>query len=227
MMNRRWVLWSALLGFFLDFIVPILSFVITFSLLGRSSWSGTFSTIMDVISKTGEILIIISLVLWAILFWRKQSSKRYYVLFLAVTLVGYVICDVGFGVYARIKIQNLSIYQSIMEKLYYSAIQPLGTMMMMAPFLFLGGISASFAQKNNISIAFLLFLITFSVLGYMHFLGHMNSEMYMLEKKWTAASLSIGLLPFKSIFVLFVLFMVMQIFIKNTGKDNSDDGLAR
>ncbi|MEW6333294.1 MAG: hypothetical protein AB1558_03420 [Thermodesulfobacteriota bacterium] len=220
MIDRRWVLWSALLGLFFNFIVPILSHEIAFSLLGMSSWSGTFSATIEVISKTGDILIIIALVLWAIVFWRKQSSKRHSVLFLLFSLAGYVLCDVGFGVYAQIKAENISIYPSLIEKLYDRATQPLGTIMMMAPFLFLGGISASFAQKNRIPIAISLFLITFSVLGYMYFLGHMHYEMHILEKKWTAASLSLGLLPFKGMFVISVLFIITHMFFKNKANDN-------
>jgi hypothetical protein len=116
-------------------------------------------------------------------------------------------------VYAQIKVQNSSIYQSLSEKLYYSAIQPLGTVMMVAPFLFLGWISANIAQKYKLSIAILLFFMILAVLGYMHFSGHMAHEMYMIEKKWTASALSTGLLPFKSLFVLFVFFIITRIFM--------------
>jgi hypothetical protein len=227
MINKRWILWLAGIGIFLN---PVLGLAIVMlgDFFAVSVWPRALSMAIDVISETGFILISIALVLWAIYFWQKQSSRRYYILFLIFAIVGYLICDLGFGVYAQVKVRHLSIYQSLHENLYYAAIQPLGTIMMAAPFLFLGWISASFAQRYKLSIAILLFFATFAVLVYMYFSGHMASEMCLLEKKWTASALSTGLLPFQSGSILLIVFIVTRIFIqKKSVKDNNASSIQK
>jgi hypothetical protein len=212
MINKRWIIWLAGIGLFLN---PVLGLAIVMlgELYSIYIWPQSLSTTIDITSEIGSILLSIALVLWIMYFWQKHSSRRYYVLFLILAIVGYLICDLGFGVYIEVKMRHLSIYKSLYDNLYHIATQPLGTIMMVAPFLFLGWISASLAQKYKLSAAILLFLATFAVLGYMYFSGHMAYEACLLEKKWTAVALSVGLLPFQSASLLFILFIIIQIFI--------------
>lgn len=133
---------------------------------------------------------------------------RPYMLFLGLAVAMFVVAHVGFEVYARLLVGRNGLSEALHETLYYSAIQPIGSMMLLAPFLFLGWMAASLAKKKTMKVGMLLFAVGVTILTVMYFKGHIGAQQAMLAHKWTAAALSVGLLPFQSIPVLFIMLVV-------------------
>jgi hypothetical protein len=125
--------------------------------------------------------------------------SRPYATFFALGIGAFAVADVGFEVFARVWIGRTSLGQAISETLYYLAIQPVGAAMLLAPFLLLAWMAASLARKRTFERGLLLFGISVVILAALYFAGHIGSEQAMQNRRWTAAALSVGLLPFKSI----------------------------
>jgi MFS family permease len=130
--------------------------------------------------------------------------NRPYLTFLALAIGAFAFADIGFEIFARVWIDRNTIGKATSETLYYWATQPTGTAMLLAPFLLLGWMAASLARKRTFNRGLLLFGIGVVALGALYFVGHIGAEQAMHDRKWTAAALSVGLLPFQSIPVLFL-----------------------
>ena len=124
-----------------------------------------------------------------------------FLLFAGLSLVAFVATDLGFDALARIRISGEQLPHAIVEPAYYMAVQPIGTLFMFSPFLVLAWICASLARASLRRGSWLL-IAGFAVLAYMFYVGHINAQMALTQHKWTAAALSVGLIPFKSVLVL-------------------------
>ena len=127
-----------------------------------------------------------------------------YPMFLGLSLLVFVAATFGSDLIARTSLGRQDFTKAAAEHLYYAAVQPVGTLMLLAPFLLLGWIAASTVKAKDIESALGVFLIGVLWLGFMYFSGYQDSQLFIRERKWTAATLSIGLLPFKSIPVLII-----------------------
>jgi hypothetical protein len=78
--------------------------------------------------------------------------------------------------------------------------------------------SASLAKRRGFDRGLVLFLIGALLLGVMFFSAYQDSQNYMSQKMWTAATLSIGLLPFKSVPLLLVCLAARWILARNTSE---------
>jgi hypothetical protein len=102
-------------------------------------------------------------------------------------------------VFARMNIGGEAFDVALSDSLYWSAVQWVGTIMLLAPFVLVAMLAASVARITR-PIFGVLFLALFSaILFSMYFSAHQASQEYMIEKMWTAAALSVGLLPFRAI----------------------------
>lgn len=110
----------------------------------------------------------------------------------------------GFDILARLLVAHESFGAAVSESVYYAIVQPIGTVMLAAPFLVAGLLSAAVARRADLVQARLFFVVVVALLGWIYFFGYWGAQQALLEKKWTAASLSIGLLPFISIPVILI-----------------------
>ncbi len=133
---------------------------------------------------------------------------RPYLLFFCLAAGAFVVAHVGFEVFARLWVGRNTALEAVNETLYYSATQPLGTVMLLTPFVLLGWMAGSLAAKRTLKSGMILFVAGAIVLGLMYLRGHLGAEQAMQNHKWTAAALSVGLLPFLSMPVLFVIFVI-------------------
>jgi hypothetical protein len=117
----------------------------------------------------------------------------------------------GFDILARLLVAHQPFGAALRESGYYTIVQPIGTAMLAAPFLVAGLLSAAVARRANLAQASLFFVVVVAILGWIYFLGHWGAQQALLQKKWTAASLSIGLLPFISIPVILVAAIVVVV----------------
>ena len=90
------------------------------------------------------------------------------------------------------------------DSAYYMAVQPIGTLMLLGPFVAMAGLSAEVAKTSGRVGAAVFFCVLAAVLGWMYFSGYWGAQIALGQKKWTAAALSVGLLPFMSVPVLLV-----------------------
>ncbi len=130
--------------------------------------------------------------------------QRPYLSFMGLGVALFVAATLGSDVVARTTVGGEGAWQAASQHMYYALIQPIGTAMLLAPFLLLGWMGASAARRKGFDAGLAVFLLGMLLLGFMYFSGYQDSQALMKERKWTAATLSVGLLPFKSILPLLV-----------------------
>jgi hypothetical protein len=133
---------------------------------------------------------------------------RPYLLFLYLGLGSFVVAHIGFEIFARLWVERRPAWEAVRQSLYYAAIQPVGTASLLLPFLLLGWMAASLAKKRTLKSGAVLFVTGAVVLGLIYLAGHIGAEQAMKQRKWTAAALSVGLIPFYSTPVLFVMLFI-------------------
>jgi hypothetical protein len=104
----------------------------------------------------------------------------------------------GFDVLARMSVSQEPFAKATSESFYYAAIQPVGTLLLLAPFIAIAWISIRVERKASAVSAWLLFVVSVSALGWFYFEGYQGAQQAMLQERWTAAALSVGMLPFTS-----------------------------
>ena len=118
---------------------------------------------------------------------------------------------------ARMTIQREGLGHALSEHAYYAAAQPIGTLMLLLPFLLVAWMGASLAQRKSMSAGVTLVVSTCSVLAAMCFDGFQDSQAYLAQESWTASALSVGLLPFQSIPVVAVALVAFLILRRVAG----------
>ena len=129
---------------------------------------------------------------------------RPYHFLLGLSVALFLVASVGFGVIARVTVGEEAFSYAISQHLYYAAVQPVGTLFLFLPFVFLGWMSASLAKRRSLKHGLMLFLFGGLLLCFLYFDGYRGAQIAVTQHKWTTAALSEGLLPFLSIPVLVV-----------------------
>lgn len=122
--------------------------------------------------------------------------------FFALAVCMFLVAHPGSEILARMWIGGRPADQAVRDTLHYLAIQPVGGLMLLAPFLLLAWMAASLAKVRTFASGLVLLAITASALTVLYVFGHVQSEQALNSRQWTAAALSVGLLPFQSIPVL-------------------------
>jgi hypothetical protein len=127
-------------------------------------------------------------------------------LYLMSSLVAFLLGTVASDLVARTSIAGEALGQALSEHWHYAAAEPVGSLILLAPFLGVGLVSATVEKWARTRSAILLFTLGTAPLLYSYFTGYQAAQHALLDEKWTAAALSVGLLPFiVGIPVLFVL----------------------
>lgn len=113
--------------------------------------------------------------------------------FLFFGLIVIVSADVS----SRITVANESFGHALSQSIYYLAIQPIGTILLLVPFGLTG--SASFANKGNRLFKWFIFLLCFIPISALYFVGYNDGQVALKKHAWTAAALSVGLMPLLSL----------------------------
>lgn len=133
---------------------------------------------------------------------------RPYRAFFSFSVLLFFVATAGCDVVARTTVGSERIGQALAQHFYYAFTQPLGSAMLLLPFLLLGWMSASLAKRKGFTQGLTVFLIGAFLLGITYFSAYQDSQEYLNQKMWTAAALSLGLLPVKSALPLLVCFGV-------------------
>jgi hypothetical protein len=139
--------------------------------------------------------------------------NRPYTVCLSLGIAFFLVSTLLSDVIARTTIGGEGVGKAISQHIYYATIQPIGTGLLLAPFLLMSWMAASLARRQMMRPGLVLLCVACSVLALIYFVGYQNSQQYMEQRAWTAASLAVGLLAFKSIPVVFlglVAFLIMR-----------------
>ena len=116
--------------------------------------------------------------------------------FLLVAVVVFFAATTGADLVARTSIAGQPFVAALQEHFYWAGVQLVSTMLLLAPFVAVALVCAFAERRARTRSVVLIFAAAMLTLLYFYFQGHQAAERAMLEKLWTAATLSIGLLPF-------------------------------
>lgn len=142
-----------------------------------------------------------------------QRLNRPYVVCFSLGVAFFLVSTLLSDVIGRTAIGGEGVGHAISQHVYYAAIQPTGTGLLLAPFLLVAWMAASLARRKTMGRGLALLCTTCSVLLLIYFVGYQNSQQYLAQHMWTAAALATGFLMFKSIPVVLaglVAFLIMR-----------------
>lgn len=116
--------------------------------------------------------------------------------YLLIATAAFVVAVTGSDMFARMRIGQLSFGHALGQHLEWVSMTIVGNLVLLAPFLAVGAICAIANHRARTRSAACLFGVALVFLTYFYFKGFQAAEQAMLDEHWTAAALSIGLLPF-------------------------------
>lgn len=132
--------------------------------------------------------------------------------YLLLAALAFVIAVTGSDMFAKMAVSDLSIGQAFVQHLEWASLTVFGIVLLFAPYGAAALICAKLNERSRTGTAATLFALSLFVLSYFYFGGFYSAEQAMVDKRWTAAALSIGLLPF-FVGVPFVLALIGAAFI--------------
>lgn len=117
-------------------------------------------------------------------------------LYLPLAAVLFLAATTGADLVARTTIGGQPFGAALHEHLYWASVEWVGTMLLLAPFVAVAFVCAWVEKQSRTRSALIIFAIAMLTLLYFYFQGHQAAERAELKKMWTAATLSVGLLPF-------------------------------
>lgn len=116
--------------------------------------------------------------------------------YLLISLVAFLIAVSGSDLFARTTIAGEEFGYAVAEHLRWASLTIVGIVLLFVPFGGAALICGSANKRGKTRSVATIFCISMLVLGYFYFGGFQAAQHALIEKKWTAATLSVGLLPF-------------------------------
>jgi uncharacterized membrane-anchored protein len=116
--------------------------------------------------------------------------------YLPVAVLLFVAATLGADVVAQTSIGGKALSIALHEHLYWAGVELAGTLLLLAPFVVVAGICAFVERRARTRTVLVIFSLAMLVLLYFYFQGYQAAEHAELKHLWTAATLSIGFLPF-------------------------------
>jgi hypothetical protein len=110
----------------------------------------------------------------------------------AAFALSYSVADIA----SRIIVARRSFADAVGEHLEMALRPPFATLMLAAPFAALAWLGYRLGCRNAVKRGIALLFLPSVILAYFYFWGLYGSQEALLQRKWTAATLSVGLLPF-------------------------------
>ncbi len=157
------------------------------------------------LSLTSILIFYTALILFAgfkiVKYLSRQSSQqkiRIYV-FTGGSLIFGVLFIVIADTFARVTVAQVSFSNAISECMHYLIVQPVGTTLLLSPFVVAGFISAIEMKNKRMSHGLIILVCGFLPIIFFYINGYVSSQHALVEHAWTASALSIGLMPFISL----------------------------
>jgi hypothetical protein len=135
---------------------------------------------------------------------------------LSISVAFFLASTVLSDVIARMTIGGEGVAGALAEHIHYALIEPVGTAVLLAPFLVLGWIAAALSPCDRTREGLVLLCAMCSCLLLMYFFGYQDSQRSLAQHKWTAAALSVGALGFESIPIVAVSWVAFLILRKKS-----------
>ncbi len=137
-----------------------------------------------------------------------SSRAGYYPQFFVLAGLSFIVLTLVLDVIARAAFGGEPIFSAAWQHLYYAVTGPIGTMVLLLPFALLAWISGALANRNDFRHGLIMFGVGVALLAILYFVGYHDSAIAIAQRKWTAASLAVGLLPFESLPIILVVSVV-------------------
>jgi hypothetical protein len=115
---------------------------------------------------------------------------------LLIALLVFFVAVTGSDLFARITIGQRSLMGAVGEHVEWAGLTLIGLLLLLAPFLVVALICAIANKRARTRSAVTIFVAALIALFYFYFGAFQMAERALLDAQWTAAALSIGLLPF-------------------------------
>jgi drug/metabolite transporter (DMT)-like permease len=119
-----------------------------------------------------------------------------------LTLASFLVAVVGGDIGSQIVVSEKSTSDAISDAIKYSGF--LGTAMLAFPFIAADLLSVEVGRRVPLTVTMWFFAALSVALIALYFLGYWSSRQALLEHKWTASALAVGLLPMQSLPILLV-----------------------
>lgn len=116
--------------------------------------------------------------------------------YLPLALVVFLAGTTGADLVARTSIAGEPFGVALREHLYWAGLQFVGTLMLLAPFVAAAFVCARAGKQARTRTVAPIFTAAMLTLLYFYFQGHQGAQLALLQEKWTASALSVGMLPF-------------------------------
>ena len=132
------------------------------------------------------------------------SQARTYTICFSIGIAYFVAATLISDVIARTTIGSEGLRNAIAKHTYYAVTQPFATALLLIPFLLLAWMAVGLARRKTMKRGLIFLCSTCTILASVYFAGYQDSQHYMAQRMWTAATLAVAFLVLKSIPVLVV-----------------------
>ena len=125
-----------------------------------------------------------------------MTKVRLQLTFYGLATVAFILSTTVADVVARVSVGGEPVGEALSESFGSAGIPVLGLVMIAVPFVALAWVGVHLALRNAFWWGLLLAFVGMSCLVLLYFQGFHYSQVAILQRKWTAAALSVGLIPF-------------------------------
>jgi hypothetical protein len=125
--------------------------------------------------------------------------------FAALAAAAFLIANLACAALARWWVSGQGITAAGKDAADFLLTQPVGAGLLLAPFALLAWMSDSLARERGRQAGSVLFALGAILLGLLYLWGYLGSAQALRDAHWTAAALSVGMLPIFSLPILAVL----------------------
>lgn len=142
--------------------------------------------------------------------------------YLPLALVVFLAGTTGADLVARTSIAGEPLGVAMREHFYWAGVQFVGTLMLLAPFVAVAFLCARAGKQARTRSVASIFAAAMLTLLYFYYQGHQEAQLALLEEKWTASALAVGMLPFYPGIPLVLAVLVAGKFAAKSDPRNAD-----
>jgi hypothetical protein len=129
----------------------------------------------------------------------RPKLHRYYFL---PALLALVLSTAGWAVLARVAVAGESPLRALLDTIHMAMSQPLASLLLAMPFVAAEMIAVEIERVANRRTALVVFFASLVAIAAIYLAGYWAAQHAAARKDWAAASMALGLMPFKSLVVL-------------------------
>ena len=134
----------------------------------------------------------------------KPSRGRLHRYYFLPALIALVVSTAGFTVLARMVLAGEGPLRALLDTIHMAMSQPLASVLLAMPFVAAELTAIEIERVANRRIAQVVFFASLAAIAAIYLAGYWAAQQAAMRRDWAAASLALGLMPFKSLPVLLV-----------------------